>query len=523
MNYLDHEGFGKDQKWLLHLRVTEKLSYRQVQAAWEVAYQNTDHEFISPSAIKTCFRRSALMLYWEKGKLYGNEPFLSEYDLEQLKDYIKNRTKESEPIDSFDLLTEALFIRKERQKQAIQFLKEIKCDLIADDLEQEELEEPVRSWINSHLNELESSIKAARIVDNDRYYSCSPEILNSYFNIARPLLTKTHPALIFGGDETHLDPKIKKKYIIPNEVREFMVRSEPASIPHFSVMLANNCIGQPVPPFIIIPNLEKCPKEAEKYIETGQIWACSSESGWQNRNSFLIWTLNFINWLSCYRLQLDPEIRDQTAVLILDGHNSRENPLSLYFLKSFNIEVLILPAHTTHLLQIFDVILARKFKKKFSKLFSKMFINQKFTDGSSMASVIRECVFSSLLQSWNESCTKDDCENAAKITGTFPFNTEIVLNSTFVHELTNEEKDFLKKKRRQNNILNINGKIITNYDTLNEINQTIFQKVIFKHLCVTDQIDYIKFCSDIGNSYYDINVFSNIHYYMPHDSPTVHF
>ena len=124
----------------------------------------------------------------------------------------------------------------------------------------------------------------------------------------------------------------------------------------------------------------------------------------------------------------------------MDGHNSREKPLALYFLKSLIIEVLILPAHTMHLLQIFDVILARKLKKKkkkISKLLSRMFINHKFTDNSSISSVIRECIFSSVVQSWN----------LVRMM-TFPFNTEIVLSSTFVHVLTNEEKDFLKKKRR---------------------------------------------------------------------------
>ena len=128
-------------------------------------------------------------------------------------------------------------------------------------------------------------------------------------------------------------------------------------------MLCHNCLGISITPFIIIPELENCPQEAKKYIESGQLWACSSNSGWQNRNSFLIWSLNFINWLSCYRLGLDEEIRNERAVLILDGHNSRENPISLHFFTLFNIDVIILPAHTTHLLQMFDVVLARKFKK----------------------------------------------------------------------------------------------------------------------------------------------------------------
>lgn len=96
-------------------------------------------------------------------------------------------------------------------------------------------------------------------------------------------------------------------------------------------MFCHNCLGISITPFIIIPELENCPQEAKKYIESGQLWACSSNSGWQNRNSFLFWFLNFINWLSCYHLGLDEEIRNERVVLILDGHNSHENPISLYF------------------------------------------------------------------------------------------------------------------------------------------------------------------------------------------------
>lgn len=130
-------------------------------------------------------------------------------------------------------------------------------------------------------------------------------------------------------------------------------------------MFAHNCVRVAVPPFQILKDFENTPKELNTYIQTGQLWAISNSSGWQTRNSFLIWSINFINWVSNYRLTLDESIRNKSAVLILDGHNSRENPLALYLLKMNNIDVIILPAHTTHLLQMFDVVLARKFKKNF--------------------------------------------------------------------------------------------------------------------------------------------------------------
>ncbi|KAK8833961.1 hypothetical protein M9Y10_011635 [Tritrichomonas musculus] len=75
-------------------------------------------EFISPSAIKTCFKRSALALFWEKGRTYGNEPFLSQPDIDILHEYISEQSSGGDPLDPTDLISQALSIRRERQSSA---------------------------------------------------------------------------------------------------------------------------------------------------------------------------------------------------------------------------------------------------------------------------------------------------------------------------------------------------------------------------------------------------------------------
>ena len=92
-----------------------------------------------------------MALYWEKGKTYGNEPFLSDPNLTELQNYIKDHCSENDPVDTTDLLSEALYIRRKRQHNAIEFLKMINCNIKSSELEEEELDEPVRSWINAHL------------------------------------------------------------------------------------------------------------------------------------------------------------------------------------------------------------------------------------------------------------------------------------------------------------------------------------------------------------------------------------
>ena len=68
MQFLDDSPFSEDQKWI-HLRTNEKMSYKQIQAAWFASYQDDDDSTLNPSALKTCLKRSALALKWSKRSL----------------------------------------------------------------------------------------------------------------------------------------------------------------------------------------------------------------------------------------------------------------------------------------------------------------------------------------------------------------------------------------------------------------------------------------------------------------------
>ena len=139
MDLLDQQDFSNDQKWILHLRCIEKMSYSQIRVSWDIAFQDDENkQSISPAAIKTCFRRSALALKWEKGTIYGNTSYLSNPDIEKLKEYISEECLNEHLSDPSDVLAEAHLIRLERQIKAIHFLRTIKCNNIAEELESEE-------------------------------------------------------------------------------------------------------------------------------------------------------------------------------------------------------------------------------------------------------------------------------------------------------------------------------------------------------------------------------------------------
>lgn len=68
--------------------------------------------------------------------------------------------------------------------------------------------------------------------------------------------------------------------------------------------------------------------------------------------------MNFVSEIKMKRLTWPKEIRKKKVLLIVDGHSSRSNPNSLKLLRENDIELLILLAHLTHLLQQFDVGIA---------------------------------------------------------------------------------------------------------------------------------------------------------------------
>lgn len=229
-----------------------------------------------------------------------------------------------------------------------------------------------------------------------------------------------------------------------------------------------------MPLFIVLPNLKKLPQELTEFANNGQAYFASSSNGWQTRDTFLFFVICFINWLSLFRKTLEKSIRDKDALLILDGHKSRENPIALKLLKQNKVTVFILPAHTSHLTQIFDVGIASPMKGVFTQLFNDMIKN--FQPELNQASQLRRFCFESAIVSYDIKCNIKSCKIAAELISTYPCNYEKLMNNKFVSELTPQLKKIEeeKERRKRNEPVNINCKVITNETFLNSLNDFIF-------------------------------------------------
>lgn len=169
--------------------------------------------------------------------------------------------------------------------------------------------------------------------------------------------------------------------------------------------------------------------------------------------------------------------------MVMDGHGSRECPLALYLLKCNSINVLILPAHTTHITQMFDVCLAHSLKRLAAKIMKKLIKENIANKDMTRISIIRKSAIMAAISAWVSICNPESCQKAARVTGFSPYNKNQIDNSKFVILRSKEEDDEYIKKRKERSRLDINGTIINTSSFIDKIIDRLVVHPKFNHLC----------------------------------------
>lgn len=90
--------------------------------------------------------------------------------------------------------------------------------------------------------------------------------------------------------------------------------------------------------------------------------------GLENKGLFFFYILHFIAHIQERRMfHMNPQQSQEPVLLILDGHPSRYHWPAMFLASLFNIDILLLPPHTTHLLHPVDVSLTSALKSFFHK------------------------------------------------------------------------------------------------------------------------------------------------------------
>ena len=273
-------------------------------------------------------------------------------------------------------------------------------------------------------------------------------IQNFYENLVSHL--PDNPKLLLNCDETASSFNSKGKVIVPDGY--FSIRYEIDVNIHFTSVCAFNADGYHLRPFIILPKLRNFPSDL--YPFASQAMFASSNSGWMTKRLFTAFALFFCHEISCYRISNNISER---IWLILDGHNSRINSHAIEYFVRNNISILVIPAHTSHVCQPFDVGLSAPMKAKIRTIISNppASIARLIAQQTTQASKTRILVVAAIINAWNYAAIPANCSSAFLKAGIYPYDVDRVLSNKFVRVSTPEDGEPVIRG------ININGSELT--------------------------------------------------------------
>ena len=309
-------------------------------------------------------------------------------------------------------------------------------------------------------------------------------------------------------DETMIDSNRKLKVITPVGKMPLVIDNQ--NYPHITGVVTICADGSYLEPFIILPD-KKTRRNIENFVDN--IFTVSTTSGWMNKDCFVVYVLYFCSLLTHYRLKLPQQLRDEPVLLIVDGHNSRDNYLANYLLNLFNVDLLVLPGHCTHILQPFDVAVAGPLKSYLKVELSKINYDIEW-DGTSQidfnciakksAQQIREQLVFAFTKSLHYACSSDNIQSGFSKTGIYPLDMQRPIENNYTFPLLPAEF------RTQNYI---SSKWLTSTEML----ESLFQKEFGRTKEPDEYFNFEEIIRAIKTDDYNCKMISNLPPFMLQD------
>ena len=430
---------------------------------YEELISNCD-ELTTHKQVSIILKKTFLGVSYEVGDK-GRNPLVGDVQMDIFKEKLEEAADQNRAISYFDAITLLQQIQGDylyvNYKRAI----ELGCRQIAQSLLFEFEKDLSFGWFSTTLSRWGIEVKTAEKLEAIRNKYCHSEVLrNFYDNIIRHL--PSDPRLLYNADETASSFNSKGKVVVPNG--RYPVRYDESIGGHFTSICAFNADGSNVlKPYIILPKLRSFPDD----LGPMKNWAffVSSPSGWINGRLFVAFCVYFCHVVSQFHAQ---EQITENAWLILDGHKSRANSVAVEYCARHGVNLVILPAHTTHVTQPFDVGLAAPMKTKIRQLFDKpaFFIQTLAANAATQTAKTRIRIVAAIINAWWATATPGNCASAFAKAGIYPFDLQIVLDNKFVRTTTAEDAEEPERG------IKINGCIITTDEKRIEIAEHFYKR-----------------------------------------------
>ena len=278
--------------------------------------------------------------------------------------------------------------------------------------------------------------------------------------------------LFFNADETHCEIGTPRVVCTVGETSRAQRIDEFEEALHITAMVTINAMGDNIKPLLILPN-KNMPQDTLPFVVSGAIDISGSGNGWMNEEIFAEWAEAFISNVQSIRAkyQCNPNER---AILILDGHDSRNQIEIMQKFKANFIDVVILPAHLTHILQPFDVAIGRPFKQRLTSCAAML---RSLIDGSDVTK--RACIrieqIIAIIDGLRAAITITNCMHAFAACGFVPYDPGVVLSNKDISKSSRVFEDFSGMKTAG---FKINGKCITDDDVIPNLKKVKAKDVV---------------------------------------------
>ena len=449
-------------------------------------WEQTMGEFgiTSRSVLRTVIMRTALGLVWYPGHRGGPHPYLNFEKEAKLVHWIEEASNKHQCLATAEVSSLAFALKQEAIIEARASLLQRRCEALAREVPTEVLP-PSPAWLCRFADRHGLHSVLAREMEESRHFGCDKGVILTYFLKFLPLFNKD-PRLIFGADETDMKPSARFHVVCPEAQDGFTTAGEEV-LSHVTAMCCHNAGGVAVPPFLLLSHLRNLPVELRcpDICSPNLCWFGSTEKGYMTEGSFYLWAVLFVTWLTGYRATCLPDqLKSAQVLLIIDGCATHHCPEALDLFSKNNVTVLILPAHTSHLLQAFDVGIASTLKAYFRKFVME---EKKNVSGKVLgkAAKSRLVLVRGFLRAWSCAASPAMCVKSFEIAGIFPpcptrilqspfITTEIspearVSRETFNNSIATEAsciEGFMQKLRRQRMPMLMDDWKLPHYDNL---------------------------------------------------------
>lgn len=349
LRFYSVQGILSDvQVSILEARIYNRFTYEHI----------CSHFRLVKNALIHCIVRSSEGRRWEPGMSGGGYSYLSDIDILKFKSLAEQAADDLNCLTTPCAVSLAVGLKKSRLAKAKMILVHAQCSGLIVHLHTE-VSPPSKAWLKEFAHSLELNVVNSQTIDSIRRTACDITQIELFF-AHHHLLLDRHPCLILNMDETMLSAR--RKFKVLSFERKLPLTPSAGSYPHLTGVVTVSGIGKCFEPTIILPN-----KKTSRGIEGYDVTILSSTSGWMTKRLFLLYVIDLISQISLYRLSLPENLRRETFLLIVDGHSSRGCFMAALLLYIFDIELLLLPPHSSHVMQPFDVSVASPLKTEFTK------------------------------------------------------------------------------------------------------------------------------------------------------------